>query len=98
MKIDFEYEINVIEPQLKLAKGYLECEKIIINNIRKHTIKEFDDDSIAEFLKKLLSYFATKVEATKQTNDCINYRYAKSFVNTLVATPYWRSWIKTIKI
>lgn len=98
MKIDFEYEINVIEPQLKLAKGYLECEKIIINNIRKHTIKEFDDDSIAEFLKKLLSYFAIKVEATKQTNDCINYRYAKSFVNTLVATPYWRSWIKTIKI
>lgn len=98
MKIDFEFEMNVIEPQLKSAKGYLECERVIINNIRNHALKEFDDDSIAEFLKKLQSYLATKVEATKQTTDCINYRYAKSFVNTLVATPYWRSWIKTIKI
>jgi hypothetical protein len=98
MKIDFEYEMNAIEPQLKSAKGYLDCEKIIVNNIRKHSIKEFDDDSIAEFLNKLQSYLIKKVEATKQTNECINYRYAKSFVNTLVATPYWRSWIKTIKI
>lgn len=98
MKIDFEYEINVLEPQLKSATGYLECERVIINNIRKHTKKGVDDDSIADFLKNLLKYFIEKIEATKQTNDCINYRYAKSFVNTLVTTPYWRSWIKTIKI
>lgn len=98
MKIDFEYEIREMTPTLKLAKGYLECERVIINNIRKHIRNGFDDASISEFLKKLLSYFLERIAATKQTNDCINYRYAKGFVNTLIVTPYWRSWIKNINI
>lgn len=98
MKIDIQYEISELTPKLESAKGYLECERVIINNIRKQIKNGFDDDSIAEFLKKLLSYFIEKVAATKQTNECINYRYAKGFVNTLITTPYWRSWIKTINI
>jgi len=98
MKINFENEIRELTPELESAKEYLECERIIINKIKEYVNKGFDDDSIAEFLKKLLSYLVTKVEETMQTNDCINYRYTKSFVNNLVITPYWRSWIKTIII
>lgn len=98
MKINLEYEISELMPDLKSAKGYLECEWLIINNIRKHIKNGFDDESIAEFLKQLLSFFLEKIAATKQTNECINYRYARGFVNTLITTPYWRSWIKTINI
>lgn len=98
MKINIEYEISELTPKLESANGYLESERVIINNIRKQVEKGFDDESIADFLKKLLTYFTDKVAATKQTNQCINYRYAKGFVNTLITTPYWRSWINTINI
>lgn len=98
MEIDIEYVISELTPELESANGYLECERVIINVIRKQIEKGFDDDHIADFLKKLITYFTDKVAATKQTGQCINYRYAKGFVNTLITTPYWRSWINTINI
>ena len=43
MKIDFNYEISEMTPDLQQAEGHLECEKVIVNNVRKHIIKPFDD-------------------------------------------------------
>ena len=36
MGIDFDNEVSEMTPGLQQAGGYLECEKIIVNNVRKH--------------------------------------------------------------
>ena len=95
MAIDFDYEINEMSPGLKVAEGYLECEQIIIHNIRKHLKKNIGDTSILIFLKKLSGYFNDRITETQNTSDCTNYRYVEGFVNTLIKMPYWKTWIQT---
>ena len=38
MGIDFDYEVSEMTPYLQQAEGYLECEKVIVNNVRNHVI------------------------------------------------------------
>ena len=97
MPIDFESETNEINSKLKEAVGYLACEKVIINNIRKLLFIEIADPIIEDYLKKLMKYFESLIEKNKDSKDRFNYIYAASFVNVLITTPYWHSWIKTIK-
>ena len=98
MPIDLEYEISEMTPDLQMAEGYLECEQIIINNIRKHVKKGLEDNSIIEFLHKLSGYYKDRINETQNTTDCTNFRYVEGFVNTLIKMPYWRSWIQTINM
>lgn len=95
MIIDFEHEKEEVFSRLKGAADYLDCEKVIIYNIRKQLVNGFSDSVIESYLKKLLQYFKDLIGKNKDTLDCANYRYAAGFVNTLIATPYWHSWIKT---
>lgn len=98
MEINIDHALSELVPGLTSAKGYLECEQVIINQIRKHLKNGFAEENIAEYLKALLNDLNKKITATQQTMDCINYRYARGFVNSLITTPYWRSWIKSINI
>ena len=41
MGIDFDYEVSEMTPHLQQAEGYLECEKVIVNNVRNHVIRGF---------------------------------------------------------
>ena len=59
MRIDFDYEISEMTPNLQRAEGYLECEKVIVNNVRKHVIRGLDDKVINNYLAKLSTYFKT---------------------------------------
>jgi hypothetical protein len=96
MKIDPDYEISEMTPDLQQAGGYLECEKVIVNNVRKQIIKGFDDKTIVNYLEKLSAYFKDRIKTSQNTSVCTNYRYVEGFINTLIHMPYWRSWIKTI--
>ena len=93
MIIAFEHEKK--NSKLKNADGYLDCEKVIIHNIKKHLFNGFSESVIEACLKKLLRYFQDLTGKNKDTVDCANYRYAAGFANTLMATPYWHTRIKT---
>ena len=96
MRIDFDYEVSEMTPDLQEAEGYLECEKVILNNVRNHVVKGFDDKVIINYLEELSIYFRDRIRTSQNTNNCTNYRYVEGFINTLMKTPYWRNWIETI--
>lgn len=97
MHIDFESEVKEISLQLKPADGYLECEKVIINLIKKYLVNGNTPQDIEPRLKKVLEYLQDMIVINKDTTECINYRYAAGFLKTIIDTPYWYSWIKNIK-
>ena len=98
MIIDFDSEIIEITGKLKQVEGYLDCEKIIIHNIKKQLDNGCDDENIIVYLKKLSAFFDKKIQINQHDADCTNYRYAAGFVDTLLKMPYWKSWMKTIDI
>ena len=93
MSIDFDVEIIEITSKLKQEKGYLDCDRIIIQNIKKQLNEGFDDEKILIYLKKLYGFFNKKIGANQSTADCSNYRYVCGFVETLLKIPYLRRWI-----
>lgn len=95
MKLDFEYEISELTGELKEADGYLHCEAIVLSNIKKHIDKNISIIFIEGYLKKLHKYFEDKAVINRGNDDCVNYGYAAGFLNTIIATPYWHSWMKT---
>lgn len=98
MSIDFESEIVEITIKLTQVKGYFDCEKIIIYNIKKQLTIGITDDNIIKYLKNLSVDFNKKIEINQGNADCANYRYATSFVDTLLKMPYWKDWMETINI
>lgn len=98
MSIDFDLEAIEIVSNLGKVEGYLDCEKIIIYNIKKQLDNGFDDENVIIYLNKLSSCFYKKIETSQDRANCTNYRYAAGFVDTLLKMPYWRSWMMTINM
>jgi hypothetical protein len=96
MPIDLNPEITEITTKLKKAEGYLECEKIVIHNIKKQVERGTSDENIILYLKKLLAWFEGKIEVNRHEADYTNYRYVAGFVDTLIKMPYWKTWMATI--
>ena len=84
MGIDFDYEVSEMTPHLQKAEGYLECEKIIVNNVRKHDTRGLDDKVITNYLEKLSTYYKDRIKTSQNKSDCTNYRYVEGFINTLI--------------
>ncbi|MBS1666405.1 MAG: hypothetical protein JST58_03430 [Bacteroidetes bacterium] len=95
MKLDFDYEVNELCGDLKVADGYLDCETIILANIKRHINNNIPVSFIEGYLKKLQEYFEDKMVINRGNENCVNYRYAAGFLKTIISTPYWHSWIKT---
>jgi len=98
MPVNFETELPELSMNLKKAEGYLACEKIIIENIKKHADNGCDDVNIKKYLEKLSTHIEHLIAANPGGVDCINYRYAGGFLNILLKTPCWKNWVKTIEI
>ncbi|MDP4262006.1 MAG: hypothetical protein Q8941_05690 [Bacteroidota bacterium] len=98
MFIDFDLETTEITGRLKHVEGYLDCEKIIISNVRKLLDHDLTDENIILYLKKLSAWLTNALETSQGNADHTNYRYAAGFVDTLLKMPYWKSWMKTIDI
>jgi len=95
MPIDFDSEIAEIAARLRQTEGYLECEKVIVHNIKKQLVNGNNDENIIAYLKKLSAWFDKKIKNGQHNDECTNYRYASGFVGTLLKMPYWKSWMKT---
>ena len=96
MTIDFDAETSEITSRLKQVEGYLDCEKVIVENIRKQLQNGNNEENIILYLKKLSTWFKNKITVNQLNTDCTNYRYAAGFVETLLKMPYWSRWMKTI--
>ena len=96
--MNFTSENEQIANELKLANGYLACEKIILNNILNRFEFGLDDASIENYLKELVTHLEIIIETGKESNFHINYRFAAGFINTLLKVPAWREWVNTIEI
>lgn len=95
MNIDFENEVSDLTGDLKLADSYLDCETIVLANIKMHIANGISIPEIENYLKKLQSYLEDKMVINKGHAVAVNYKYAAGFLNTIIATPYWHSWIRT---
>jgi hypothetical protein len=98
MPMNFISETEQISNELKKVDGYLACEKIIIKNIIKQLERNLDDVSNETYLKDLALHLEKIPETGKDDNMHINNRFAIGFVNTLLRTPSWKNWVKTIGI
>lgn len=97
MIIDFEKEIKLIIPRIKLAEDYLSCEDVIINNLKMHLNRENDMPAIENYIRDLYTCFNDLVKKNSGTQDCIKYIYASSFLKVLTESAYWHSWIMGLK-
>ena len=96
MTINFDVETSEINSHLKQVEGYLDCEKVIVQNINKQLKNGKTDENIILYLKKLSTWCENKIAANQNNSDCTNYRYAAGFVDILFKMPDWKSWMKTI--
>jgi hypothetical protein len=90
--IIFEEETRAITMELQNANGYLDCENIILNNLRKHDANKVSIVVIESYLKRLLAYLEDKTIINKGNSDCENYGYAAGFLRSITETPYWDRW------
>lgn len=95
MKIDFNYEVSELTGDLKSADGYLDCETIVLANIKRQLQNKIAVHSIESYLKQLQKYFEDKSAINKGSEESVNYRYAAGFLKTINDTPYWHHWVKT---
>lgn len=95
MKIDVVHEVDEMEPGIKAAGDYLACEKILINNIRKHVLSGMDDTALQEYTASLAAHYSARIKAAQSTTLCVNYRYAVAFLNALHEAPHLSRWIRT---
>lgn len=95
MKINFEAETKGLASQLKVGDGYLDCEHIIITNIKKQMQSGFAIPEIENYLMLLQTYFEDKMVTNNGNMEAVNFRYAAGFLRTVIATPFWQSWMQT---
>lgn len=96
--MDMDHEISLVTESLQQVSGYLDCEKIIIRNIRKHLEKGMDESSIENYLKALIVYLERSTETAGGANMQMNHRFVIGFIYTLLRTSSWRSWVQSIQI
>lgn len=95
MKIDFNYEVRELTEDLKSADGYLDCETIMLANIKRQLHNKIAVHTIESYLKQLQKYFEDKSVINKGNEESVNYKYAAGFLKTVNDTPYWHHWVKT---
>jgi len=94
--IIFELELALVINELKKAHAYLDCEAIIIRHLKKLIDNGNKIPEIETYLKRMLPHLTTLHKAVSR-EEGINYKYAAEYVNTLITTSYWHSWINSIK-
>ena len=99
MPENFENEMKELSDKLKKADGYLACEQVVLQNIKKYfDVDAVDNDvDIEQYIKKLSDHIEDRITANQDKYNCTNYRYAAGFLNILLRTPCRMNWIKTIE-
>ena len=95
--IDIEHENDLITESLKQVSGYLDCERITIRHIHKQVDNGLSDTSVVNYLKTTILHLENAIDAIEDANVQMNYRYVIGFINTLLRTPAWKSWMQSIQ-
>jgi hypothetical protein len=98
MPIDFQSETKELINNLNGIAGYLDCEKILLHNIRKHIANGVDDTIIIDFLKQARDDFDGMIKDNQSKSDCTNFRFASGFIDVFLKIPNWKAWIRTINL
>ena len=96
MTIDFNTEMKEVVDQLRHVEGYLDCEKIIIQNIKNQFARGNTDENVIVYLKNQTAWFIKAIDSNQQHAYCTNLRFAGGFVDLLLRMPHWKSWMITI--
>ncbi len=89
VRVVFDKETKAMLIELKNANGYLDCENIILKNLRKHDNNRLPIIAVESYLRKLLKYIEDKAVINKGNADCENYTYAAGFLRSIIGTPQW---------
>jgi hypothetical protein len=84
MTIDFDTELDEISSRLKGVKGYMDCEIIILQHIKKQQDDGLDDEAIAVYLEKLSAWLHKKMRIGNAHPDYTNLMFAAGFVDYLL--------------
>ena len=84
MNIDFDAELEEISRRLNQVNGYMDCEIIILQHIKKQQEDGLDDEAIARYLSKLSVLFHKKMKIAKKRPDYTNIKFAAGFVDYLL--------------
>jgi len=98
LSIELDNDLYEITQEIKHTDGFLDCEKIIIKNIREQFENGMNEKHVENYLIKLRVQMESRIELNKNTINCTNYRYAAGFINTLLKIPFLRNWLKTINM
>lgn len=90
----YENSLAAIIGELSKANGYLESEKVVIQNMKQQVKEGLPAPVIAENLKKLYTFLTKQVQQKNNSSDTVNLKYAAAYLRTLITTPYWESWIR----
>jgi Ni,Fe-hydrogenase III component G len=96
--MDMNAEKEQLSEALRHISGYVDCERIIIRQIRKQVEKGLADAVIESYLKSLASHLEATIDTCGDANVQMNYRYVIGFVNTLLRAPSWKNWMQTIEV
>ena len=96
--MDLDIEKEQLTEALKHVSGYVDCEKIIIRQIRKLVTQGLADAAVESYLKDLSSHLEAATEIYGDANVQMNYRYVIGFINTLLRAPSWKNWMQTIEV
>lgn len=69
----------------------MECERLIMGNIKKLITEGYSKTVIEAYLIQLLKYFEEKISVNEGIAECTKYRFIESFIKNIIATPYWGS-------
>lgn len=82
MKNDFENEASEIIGKLKLSDGYLECEKVVIENMKKQLATGYSIAVMEAYLINLLNFFREHAKQMKEVPMAQNTGMSKRLLKT----------------
>ncbi|MGZ8559366.1 MAG: hypothetical protein ACXWWC_13570 [Chitinophagaceae bacterium] len=98
MPIDFYADAIEIANKIKQANSQPDCEKIILDKIKKLILNRKNDVEIIFYLKRLSTWLENKIAANRLHGERTNFGHAAGFIDTLLKMRSRKSWMKVINM
>ena len=98
MLLNIVLEKELVKEALQQVSGYLDSEKIIIRHIRKQLDNGMEESAVENYLQQVAAYLEQETTGCGNANTQMNYRYVIGFINTLLRTPAWKSWMLSLQV
>lgn len=89
--------IQEITARLKAAHGYVACENILVEQLLLAGNEGLDKTGKELFMKKLMAHLEEIMANSDHLPWQINLRFAHGFLQLLLRTAQWESWLLTLQ-